>query len=181
MKNKLIFKITYCSIMAAMAGVIAMFPIPVFTIELTLYAIPLIFVGIVYGPGYGLLTGLLAGIIEQIRYGISLQTIFWLLAPIAWGGISGLGYFIINKNSNNKVIKMTFYATVIIISAIIANLFNSFALAYLGYSSTTVSDLGTFLAYAIPRLISIPIHVIIYIPVCYLVCEKFKKITLING
>ena len=60
MKKNLIFKIVYCSIMAAMAFVCTFFEIPLFGFNITLYGIPLIFVGIVCGPVYGLLTGLIA-------------------------------------------------------------------------------------------------------------------------
>ena len=73
MKNNMIFKMVYCSIMAAMAYVCTLFEIPL-SFTVTLYGIPLIFVGIMFGPIYGVLTGLIAGFLEQMKYGISLQT-----------------------------------------------------------------------------------------------------------
>lgn len=182
MKKNLIFKIVYCSIMAAMAFVCTFFEIPLFGFNVTLYGIPLIFVGIVCGPVYGLLTGLIAGVLEQLKWGISVQTIFWLIAPMVWGGLSGLLFKGLKKlfNDNKKYKVIIDYSITIIITAIIANICNTFALVILGYTSSEITNVLLFLGYAIPRLISVPIHVIIYIPICYIVCEKFKKIKLIK-
>ena len=182
MKKNLIFKIVYCSIMAAMAFVCTFFEIPLFGFNITLYGIPLIFVGIVCGPVYGLLTGLIAGVLEQLKWGISVQTIFWLIAPMVWGGLSGLLYNLFKKivKDNKLYKKIIIYSIVIIITAIIANVSNTFAMVVLGYSSEPITNISLFLAYAIPRLISVPIHIIIYIPICYMVCDKFKKIKFMN-
>lgn len=182
MKKNLIFKIVYCSIMAAMSFVCTFFEIPIFNVNVTLYGIPLIFVGVVCGPVYGVLTGLIAGVLEQLKWGISIQTFFWLIAPIVWGGLSGLLYnllkIIIKDDKLYK--KIITYSVVIIVTAVIANISNTFAMVMLGYSSEPITNISLFFTYAIPRLISIPIHIIIYIPICYMVCEKFKKIKFIN-
>jgi len=168
--------------MAAMAYVCTFFELPIFNVNVTLYGIPLIFVGVVCGPMYGLLTGLIAGILEQLKWGISIQTFLWLLAPIAWGALSGLLYRgfkqLLKDDKKYKVIIN--YSLTIIITAIIANICNTLALVLLGYSSDEITNVLLFIAYAIPRLISVPIHVIIYIPICFVVCEKFKKIKFVN-
>lgn len=179
MNNKFLIKLIYCSVMGAMAYVCTFFEIPIiFTI--TLYGIPLIFVGVMCGPAYGALTGLIAGTLEQLKWGISLQTFLWLLAPITWGGLSGLLYIFLKKIfKDNKVYKkIIIYTVSILVSAIFANVFNSLALVLLGYTSSPVTNLNMFFAYAIPRMVSIPVHVIIYVPVCYLICEKIKKINI---
>ena len=181
MKNKFIFKIIYCSIMASMAYVCTFFEIPlIFTI--TLYGIPLIFMGIMYGPIYGIITGLIAGVLEQLKWGLSIQTFLWLLAPIMWGGISGVVFLLFKKIiKDNKVYKkIIIYTVAISIAAVCSNIINSLALVLLGYTSEPVSNFKMFLTYAIPRLVSIPIHVAIYVPVCYLVCEKMKKTKIYN-
>lgn len=183
MKHKLIFRITYCSIMAAISGVLTYFEIPLGVFEITLSPIPLIFVGMIYGPIYGLLTALIAGIIEQITWGITLQTIWWLLAHFAWGGLSAVLYSLFKKilKDNKNYKKIIIYSLSIIICAVVANLCNSLALVIYGYTSEPINDIKMFIAYAIPRLVSIPIHIIIFIPICYIVCEKFKKIKIINN
>ena len=177
MKKNLIFKIVYCSIMAAMAFVCTFFEIPLFGFNITLYGIPLIFVGIMCGPVYGLLTGLIAGVLEQLKWGISFQTFFWLISPIVWGGLSGLLFnsFKLLFKDNKKYKIIIKYCLSISITAVIANICNTFALVILGYSSSEITNVLLFIGYAIPRLISVPIHVIIYVPICYIVCEKFKK------
>lgn len=181
MKKNLIFKIVYCSIMAAMSFVCTFFEIPIFSVNVTLYGIPLIFVGVVCGPVYGLLTGFIAGFLEQLKWGISLQAFLWIIAPMVWGGLSGLLYkglkLLFKDNKIYKIIII--YSITIIVTAIIANISNTVALVLLGFTEP-INNIMLFITYAIPRLLSVPIHVIIYIPICYIVCEKFKKIKFIN-
>lgn len=180
MKNNFLVKIIFCSIMAALSFVCTTIEIPL-VVNITLYGIPLIFVGVLYGPTYGALTGLVAGMLEQLKWGLSLQTFLWLLAPICWGGISGIINLLLKKEKfNKKNIILIIYLLVITITALFANITNSFALAVLGYSSSEINNLLLFVAYAVPRLISVPIHVALYVPICYLLCEKFKNIAFIN-
>lgn len=181
MKNNYLVKIIFSSIMAALSFVCTNIEIPLI-VNITLYGIPLIFVGVIYGPTYGVLTGLVAGVLEQLKWGLSLQSFLWIIAPIFWGGLSGVIHIFLKKDKfNGKYIKFIIYLFVIAITALFANISNSFALALLGYSSSKINNLLFFLAYAIPRLVSVPIHVVLYVPVCYLICEKFKKIAFINS
>ena len=107
MKNKLVFKITFCAVIAAMSGALALVgEINFGLFEATLSPIPLIVVSIVFGPVYGLLSGLVAGFIEQLAYGLNLQTILWLLSHMAWGGFTGLLYYLLKRIFNdNKIYK----------------------------------------------------------------------------
>ena len=102
MKKNLIFKVVYCSIMAAMSFVCTFFEIPIFNVNVTLYGIPLVFVGVVCGPIYGLLTGFIAGVLEQLKWGLTIQSFLWIIAPIAWGALSGLMYLGLKKLFNKE-------------------------------------------------------------------------------
>ena len=177
MKHKLIFKLIFCSMMAALSYVFTFFEIPLI-FNISLYALPLIFIGILFGPGYGVLAGLVSGMLEQLKYGISLQTILWLLAPMTWGGLSGVLYYILKKwiGVNNFIKRIVIYFIVILISALFANIFNTIANVVFGYTKDPISDLTMFLIYAGGRLVSIPIHVAIYLPICYVVCEAIKNV-----
>ena len=93
MKKQKIFKITFCAVMAAMSLVLTFFEVNLPIFNVAMYGLPLVFVSIMYGPGYGLLTGLVCGAIEQIYKGLSIQTFLWIIAPLAWGGLSGLVYY----------------------------------------------------------------------------------------
>lgn len=179
MKKMKIFKITFCAIMAAMATIFNFIEITLpFGFNLTLYGLPLVFVSFTYGPALGLLTGFVCGAIEQIVKGISLQTFLWIIAPLAWGLLSGLVYHGLKKLFNdNKVYKKIIYYTLgILVSITVANLANSAALAVFGHTSDPVSSFGLFMAYAFARMISIPFHVVLYVPLCYILCERMKKI-----
>ncbi len=101
MKNKKIYLIVLVATMAAMA--IALDKIGSLkltqSIKITFYAIPLMVVGILHGPKLGALTGLISGIILQLtsEYGINLSSIFFGLAPVVWGFVSGLVFKVFSK------------------------------------------------------------------------------------
>lgn len=61
------------------------------TIAFTIYGLPLLLAGIVFGPVIGGLSGLATGIITQaLHYGFTITTPLWLLAPLSWGLVSGI-------------------------------------------------------------------------------------------
>ena len=80
MKQSKIFKITFCSIMAAMSIILSFFEVNLPIFNVALYGVPLVFTSIMFGPWYGLLTGVIAGGIEQISKGISIQSLVWIIA-----------------------------------------------------------------------------------------------------
>ena len=177
MKKNKIFKITFCAIMASMSTILTFFEVNLPVFNVALYGLPLVFVSVIYGPGYGFLTGLVAGSIEQITKGISVQTLLWIIAPLAWGGLSGVIYYTFKKIINDDKVykKIIIYSLAIFVSIFISNLSNSLAMAVFGYTKNPISNVGMFLAFYIPRLISIPMHMIIYVPLCYIVCERMRK------
>lgn len=178
MKKQKIFKITFCAVMAAMSLVLTFFEVNLPIFNVAMYGLPLVFVSIMYGPGYGLLTGLVCGAIEQIYKGLSIQTFLWIIAPLAWGGLSGLVYYGFKKvfNDDKAYKKIIFYAVAVLVSVFVANVSNSLALAVFGYTKDPITSIATFITYAVGRMLSIPLHVIIYVPLCYLVCDRMKKV-----
>lgn len=182
MKKSRVFKMVFCAIMSAMATILSLFEVNLPIFNVALYGIPLIFTSIMLGPGYGLLAGLISGGIEQIYKGLSIQTFIWIIAPLAWGFLSGAIYLGLKKCfGDNKVYKKIIYYTLgILASILVANLANSFALAIFGYVSGAGENIKTFLVFAISRMVSIPVHVIVYVPICYLIVERMKKIMFID-
>ena len=125
-RNELLVNIIFCSIMAALAIVLdkfLSFPKGNYFLKFTLYGLPLMFVGIMLGKLYGFLSGLVSGIILQLtsEYGISLMSIFWALAPIAWGFFSGLFSDIFKKELN--IGKIVLIVGICSISAFLLNTF----------------------------------------------------------
>ena len=93
MKKINVFQMVFCAVMAALSIVLEKFAsIDLGPFKLTMYGLPLILVGVLYGSKLGLLTGFIAGCVMQLtsEYGITLTSVFWALAPIAWGGVSGI-------------------------------------------------------------------------------------------
>lgn len=178
MKQSKIFKITFCSIMAAMAIILSFFEVNLPIFNVALYGVPLVFTSIMLGPWYGLLTGFVCGSVEQLTKGLSIQTLVWIIAPLAWGFLSGLVYNGLKKcfNDDKAYKKIIYYTLAILVSIFVANLANSFALAIFGYIPNKAESLKIFMIFAISRMASIPVHIIVYVPLCYLIVERMKKI-----
>ena len=106
MKKNIIKKMALASVMAAFAIVLNLISVRSDTSLYTIYALPLLLAGILYGPLVGFYAGLATGIIVQLfTYGITPTTVLWILAPTAWGLISGfISYLFSYKITKPKVI-----------------------------------------------------------------------------
>lgn len=101
LKNNKVYLIVLVATMAAMAialekiGSLKVTP----SIKITFYAVPLMVVGMLHGPKLGALAGLVSGIVIQLssEYGINLSSIFFGLAPVVWGFVSGLIFKLFSK------------------------------------------------------------------------------------
>ena len=177
MKKSRIFKITFCSIMAAMSTVLTLLEVNLPVFNVALYGLPLVIVSVVFGPSFGLLTGFIAGSIEQISKGLSLQSLIWIIAPLAWGGLSGLVYHGLKKlfKDDKTYKKIIYYILGVFFAILVANICNSAAMAIFAYTKEPITSLSMFLVYAVSRMASIPLHIVVYVPICFIVCEKLKK------
>ena len=180
MKHKRIFEITFCAIMAAMAialNSVASLQVTQ-AIKITVYALPLLVVGVLFGPLMGLTTGLVAGVVLQLTspYGISLSSPFWALAPSCWGGVSGLMYKLFKKLGNWPAIIIA-----IVLASISANLVNTLAMIM---DSLLVKDSWyTFSAIMLDwpgRLLTMVVTLIPYIAITGIVCESLRKIFMLD-
>lgn len=181
MKNKFIFKMVMCSIMTALSVVLGLYcKISIGdTYEITLYMIPIMFMGIVFGTKYGLLTGLLETIVEQVAfYGLGPMTIFWMLAPIAWGGMSGLLASTLNKFNifKNKKFKWIYYLLIAFVASLFASLCNLFAIGVNNYINTKDFDevIVLFWAGLLTRLAKLPLDTVIRGLLIYMICDRVK-------
>ncbi len=180
MKKSFVFKLTLCSIMAAMALALNALAITIGGVyQFNLYGIPLIFTGVFLGAKYGALTGLITGTVEQLisPYGISIESIFWAIAPILWGSVSGFIYKTLNEKELFKNKKWLVYLIVVLITAICANIANTIALTVSEYIKT--KDISVtlfyFLTNVFARMITLPISIIINTIVSLFVCERLKE------
>ena len=115
MKKNKVFKLTFCSIMASLSIVLTFLEVNLPVFNVALYGLPLVLTSILFGPSYGLLAGLIAGSVEQIYNGLSIQSFVWIIAPLAWGGLSGLVYHTLkNVFKDNKEYKKIIYKSITI-------------------------------------------------------------------
>ena len=177
MKKSNVFKLTFCSIMASMSIVLTLLEVNLPIFNVALYGLPLVLTSILFGPSYGFLAGFIAGSVEQITKGLSIQTFIWILAPIFWGGLSGGIYHLLAHifKDDKKYKKIIYIAVGIFFSILFANLSNSVAMAVFAYTADPVTSFSTFIVYAVGRMGSIPVHVIIYTPICYIVVKNLKQ------
>lgn len=178
MRNKHVFQIVFCAIMAAMAialNSIASLQITQ-SIKITFYAIPLLVVGVCFGPLMGAMTGLVAGVVLQLisPYGISLSSPFWALAPVFWGWISGLCFKLCKKMNIYVAITIA-----VIAASVSANIINTFAMIM---DSLLVKDswytLSAIMVDWPGRLLTMAVTLIPYILITGAVVISFKKIYL---
>lgn len=178
MRNKRVFQIVFCAIMAAMAialNSIASLQITQ-SIKITFYAIPLLVVGVCFGPLMGAMTGVVTGVVLQLisPYGISLSSPFWALAPVFWGWISGLCFKLCKKMNIYVAITIA-----VIAASVSANIINTFAMIM---DSLLVKDSWyTFSAIMVDwpgRLLTMAVTLIPYILITGAVVISFKKIYL---
>ena len=175
-RKELIFKIALCAIMAALSIALDKVSVNVVCFKITFYSLPLIVVGITNGPIYGLIAGAASGIVLQLTspYGITPSTPFWALAPVAWGGISGLANYLLKKRIKNHFIC---YGISIVIASIIANLINTFAMIM---DSLLVKDsyytMATIMVGWPARLLLMVIQWIPHIIIASAVCEALNKV-----
>ena len=179
MKNK-VLKITFCSIMAAMAialnSVASLQITP--SIKITFYALPLMVTSILYGFKIGFLTGLVAGVILQLisPYGVTITAPVWALAPILWGTVPGLIF-----KPFNKINKYLAYVLAVFFASIASNLSNTLAMycdclfiadAYYTAASILLDWPG--------RILTMFVTMIPYIIITFIVCDRLKNIFLFD-
>ena len=118
---KIIHKISISSAMAALATILNLLSVRTDTNLYSIYALPLLISGILYGPLVGSLTGFATGFIVQLcTYGLQPTTFLWLMAPISWGLVSGLIAKLFKYKINKLIIALE-----VSLSSIIALILNS--------------------------------------------------------
>ena len=179
--NKKVLKITFCSIMAAMAIALSKVASIQLTpsIKISLYALPLMVTSILYGFKIGFLTGLVSGVILQLTspYGVTVTAPVWALAPILWGIVPGLLF-----KPLNKINKYMAYGVVVFVASVAANLANTLAMycdclfiqdAYYTAASILMDWPG--------RIVTMLVTMVPYIIITFIVCDRLKKIYIFDN
>lgn len=172
MKKKVVLKICVAGMLSALSFVLnSYFAIDLFEMKITLYALPLMICGMFFGPTTGLLCGLVTGFLCQLfsKYGLTVTAPLWMLAPIAWGSLSGVMIRLFkNEYKLWKVI-----ISVVVVSLIVVGL-NSFAMIIDGIvfeypTEFVLTKLGI-------RIITALVNSVIYTALLYLILNRLKKV-----
>lgn len=147
---------TYCIVMAAAMAALSIIldylSVRTNVSKFTIYGLPLLITGILFGPWIGALAGLVVGFITQmIYYGLTITTPIWMVAPIIWGFVSGLLAKLLIKDN-----KLTIAKTIIIVvvTSLVATACNSVAMWLDGLIfeypvSLTITTIGIRVAIAL--------------------------------
>ena len=172
--NELILKLVFCAIMASFAICLDKFlSFKTYNLKFTLYGLPLMFVGIMYGWKAGLFSGAITGIVLQLtsEYGISITSPFWALAPMAWGFFSGLVSDLFKKQLNVFSISIA-----VVASSVTSFIFNTLTmfLDSLFYKDSYYT--ASVILTGVPtRLLSMVILCPVYILVLTVLYKTLKK------
>lgn len=125
MKKYSVKDISIASTFAALSIILDFISVRTDSTKYTIYGLPLLFAGILFGPWVGLLTGLVSGFISQaLTFGITITTPIWIVAPAMWGFISGLLFHnLFKKKESPKHIVIT-----VLITSFTVTLINTLAL-----------------------------------------------------
>ena len=172
MKKYSVKDISLASTFAALSIILDVLSVRTDSSKYTLYGLPLLFAGILFGPWVGLLTGLVSGFLSQLlTFGLSITTPLWMIAPMLWGFISGLLFHnVFKKKESPKNIVLT-----VILTSVFVTLTNTLALYLDGliYHYPTpyvIAQLGV-------RLITSIMLAIIYSILIQGVLPKIKNLT----
>ena len=125
MKKNLLFKLCFVAIMSGLFVVLDFVSIKLGNqLKITVSGLPIILVGLLLGPLYGCVTGLLGAFIGQlITYGLGATTFLWILPAGVRGLLVGLIFIMLKKNSNYIYILIN-----IIISSLAVTVINTLVL-----------------------------------------------------
>ena len=171
-KNKKVYTICIASMMAALSIILDILSVRTDSSKITLYSLPLLLSGFLFGPWVGLLSGLASGLISQIiLYGFSVTTPIWIIAPMLWGFLSGILF----HKAFKKREKLWVISLVVIITSISATLVNTLAIYLDGLifhypTPYVITQLG------IRILTSLGLSVA-YITLIYLILPNLKPLT----
>lgn len=170
MRKITVSDITISAALAALSVILEFVSIRTESSKISIYCLPLLFAGLLFGPLIGWLTGLVSSFISQlIFHGLSITTPIWMLAPMAWGFISGLLYYLLFKEKFSlKSILIT-----ILFTSILVTLINTLALYLDGliFHYPTPYVLAQFGS----RMIRSILFCILYIVVIYFTLPRIKK------
>ncbi|MCF0117861.1 MAG: ECF transporter S component [Bacilli bacterium] len=153
----------FSAMFAAMSIALNYLKIDLGVIRITLYSLPLLCAGIFCGPLIGSITGLVVGFITQLfsQYGLTPTTPLWMLAPLAWGAISGLFFNIIFKNKRESWLS---FIVTIVTTSLLVTLINSlvtFLDGYIFQYPTGLTLISIFIKIGVAMALCIPYTIII--------------------
>ena len=163
-------RITIVALITALSFVLDYFSIKIgFTYKITLYPIPLILNGMLFGPIYGLCAGFCEGLLVQLLTPdyITPTFLLWMIAPILWGVISSLLYKLFkNKKPFNIILS-------ILITSLLVTITNTLVLYIDGLIMHYATEFT--LIVILTRLITSLLSSILYMVVMVLILPPLEK------
>jgi uncharacterized membrane protein len=140
-RRPLIYRLTVDAMLAAVYVLLAhFFALNLGFITLSWSTLPLFLVAFLFGTSDALCVAFVGSLVEQLLYGIDATTPIWLLIPVLFAAVAGLGSKITRKHDSVAVL-----ITVIVVAEVLYTLINSAGIV-LGDTVYTGSFVGALTA-----------------------------------
>lgn len=97
--------------------------LPLGNFKISINGLPILIMAVFGGPLWGALTGFVGAFISQLRWGLEVMTILWILPEVARGLVMGLIFLALKKS-----LKPWFLGIGVVASSVVVTLFNTIAL-----------------------------------------------------
>lgn len=169
--QKNIRNLTISALFIALYVVLSYFAINLKVIKFTFSGFPLILGSLLLGPYYGTIIAGSGALLEQmIRYGLSFNSIIWIMPVLIRGLVIGL--YAKKKDYNFNTFELSF---IMISSGILLSLLNTLSM-FIDSKIMGYYNFHMVFGMAIPRIINTMLMSIIYIPIVKFLLARLKVI-----
>ena len=97
--------------------------LPLGNFKISINGLPILIMAVFGGPLWGALTGFVGAFISQLRWGLEVMTVLWILPEVARGLVMGLIFLALKKS-----LKPWFLGIGVVASSVVVTLLNTLAL-----------------------------------------------------
>lgn len=123
-KNNYLKKLCCCSVLAALFVALEYLSSGLGKIvfldnyQVPISCFPLIIASVMFGLGWGTLTGLVGSFISQLFFGLSIATVIWMIPTVAYSASVALLYLLFKKSDKKYVLAIQLFLCQLILSVL---------------------------------------------------------------
>ncbi len=140
--RSMIYRLTLNAMFVAIHVILGLVPS-----EFSLQSLPVLVCAFLLSPADAIAVSFLGSFIEQLRWGLGITTVFWVLPWLVFGLVAGVGAYLIRRRE--RPWKMIL---VIVLSELVLNIGNTVALVSLGFVALNMTSPWLFLLGFLSRM-----------------------------